>query len=271
MCNSLVYLGFRMKGKVPKHRWVDRRKIVIFSIILIFLAASVIIFLSNKSIESSSKIIYVAANGSGDFNCDGIDDQVEINKALVYVAGNPQYKTVYLRGPGRYVISDSIFIGNNTVLEGDPAAVIKLKDNASWKAEKPLITQMNLTGNHDITIKGFEINGNHNKNSDIGRGKGYYNLMYFTTSENIQVHDMYMHDSHGDGLKVSKGSNIRFYNNRVYKLGHDGLYVITSSDVEAWNNKITCRTNSGLRIYNTNHVRFHNNVISSEGGRRGRN
>jgi hypothetical protein len=265
MCNILVYLGCRMKGKVPKHRWVDRRKIVIFGTILIFLTASVIIFLSNKSIESSSKIIYVAANGNGDFNCDGIDDQVEINKALAYVAGNPQYKTVYLRGPGRYIISDSIFIGNNTVLEGDPAAVIKLKDNASWKVEKPLITQMNLTGNHDITIKGFEINGNHNKNSDIGRGKGYYNLMYFTKSKNIQVHDMYMHDSHGDGLKVSKGSIIRFYNNRVHKLGHDGLYVITSSDVEAWNNNITCRTNSGLRIYNTNHVRFHNNVINSEG------
>lgn len=88
-----------MKGKVPKHRWVDRRKIVIFGIILIFLTASVIIFLSNKSIESSSKIVYVAANGSGDFKCDGIDDQVEINKALAYVAENPQFKTVYLRPP----------------------------------------------------------------------------------------------------------------------------------------------------------------------------
>ena len=76
---------------------------------------------------------------------------------------------------------------------------------------------------------------------------------------------MYMHDSHGDGLKVSKGSNIQFYNNTVYKLGHDALYVIYSSNVEAWNNKITCRTNSGLRIYNTNHVKFHNNIINSEG------
>ena len=254
-----------MKGKVPKHGWVDRRKIVIFSIILIFLAASAIIFLSNKSIKSSSKIVYVATNRSGDFNCDGIDDQVEINKALAYVAENPQFTTVYLRGPGRYVISDSILIGNNTVLEGDPTAVIKLKDNASWKVEKPLITQMNRTGNHDITIKGFEINGNHNKNSELKRGLGYYNLMYLIDSENIQVHDMYMHDSHGDGLKVVRGSNIQFYNNRVYKLGHDGLYVISSSNMEAWNNNITCRTNSGLRIYNTNHVRFHNNIINSEG------
>ena len=160
---------------------------------------------------------------------------------------------------------DSIFIGSNTILEGDSTAVIKLKDKAGWQEEKPLITQMDSAGNHNIIIRGFEIDGNHDKNSERDRGKGYYNLIYFVNSENIQVHDMYMHDSHGDGLKVSRGSNIQFYNNTVYKLGHDALYVIYSSNVEAWNNNITCRTNSGLRIYNTNHVTFHNNVIDSEG------
>ena len=76
---------------------------------------------------------------------------------------------------------------------------------------------------------------------------------------------MYMHDSHGDGLKVVKCSGIQFYNNRIYKLGHDALYAIYSSNVKAWNNKITCRTNSGLRIYNTNHVKLYNNIINSEG------
>ncbi len=251
-----------MDGKISKHRWENGKKVVIFSVILIFLAASIILFLSAKS---SNKIVYVTTNGSGDFNCDGNDDQVEINKALAYVAENRQLTTVYLRGPNTYVISDSIFIGNNTVLEGDSTSVIKLKDKAGWKKEKPLIMQMDSAGNHDIIIKGFEIDGNHDNNSELSRGKGYYNLIHFVNSKNIQVHDMYMHDSHGDGLKVSKGSNVRFYNNTVYKLGHDALYAIYFSKVEAWNNSITCRTNSGLRIYNTNHVRFHNNVINSEG------
>ena len=254
-----------MGEKIPKHSWGDRKKIIIFSIILIFLAASIILFLSSKYSKPSGKIVYVTTNGSGDFNCDGSDDQVEINQALAYVAENPQFTTVYLRGPNTYVISDSIFIGSNTVLEGDSTAVIKLKDKAGWKEEKPLITQMDSAGNHDIIIRGFEIDGNHDNNSEKDRGKGYYNLIHFVNSKNIQVHDMYMHDSHGDGLKVSRGSNIQFYNNTVYKLGHDALYVIYSSNVEAWNNNITCRTNSGLRIYNTNHVRFHNNVINSEG------
>ncbi|MGB9927763.1 MAG: disaggregatase related repeat-containing protein, partial [Methanosarcina sp.] len=164
-----------------------------------------------------------------------------------------------------YVISDTVLIGSNTVLQGDPEAVIKLKDKASWQIEKPLITQLNSSGNSNITIKGLEIDGNHEANRDKSRGKGYYNLIQFLNSENIKIHDLYMHDSHGDGLKITKCSNIQFYNNTVYKLGHDALYAIYSSDVKAWNNKITCRTNSGLRIYNTNHVKFQNNIIDSKG------
>jgi Disaggregatase related len=251
-----------MDGKMLKYRWEDRKKIIIFSVILIFIIAIIILFLSAKP---SGKIVYVTTNGSGDFNCDGIDDQVEINQALAYVAENSEFGAVYLRGSNTYVISDSIYIGSNTILEGDSTAVIKLEDKAGWKEEKPLITQMDSAGDQDITIKGFEINGNHDNNSDKNNGKGYYNLMYFVNSKNIKIHDMYLHDSHGDGLKVSKSSNIEFYNNTVYKLGHDALYIIYSSNVQAWNNNITCRTNSGLRIYNTNHVRFNNNIINSEG------
>ena len=84
---------------------------------------------------------------------------------------------------------------------------------------------MDSSGNHDITIKGFEIDGNHDNNVDKARGKGYYNLIHFLESEDIKVYDMYMHDSHGDGLKATRCSNIQFYNNTVYKLGHDALYV----------------------------------------------
>jgi uncharacterized membrane protein len=250
-----------MNGKGQIYKLGDRKKLLLLSIIFIFLIAGVTLTLSTPS----GTVIYVATNGSGDFNCNGSDDQVEINKALAYVAENPQFTTVHLEGPNTYVISNSIFIGSNTVLEGDSTAVIKLEDKAGWPEEKPIITQMDGAGNHNITIKGFEIDGNHDKNNEKSRGQGYYNLIHFLNCENVQVHDMYMHDSHGDGLKVVKCSGIQFYDNRIYKLGHDALYAIYSSNIEAWNNKITCRTNSGLRIYNTNHVKFYNNIINSEG------
>ncbi len=250
-----------MSGKRQMYKWGKQKKLLFLCIIFVFLIASIIFILS----KPSSTTVYVTTNGSGDFNCDGSDDQIEINKALAYVAENPKFTTVHLEGPNTYVISDSIYIGSKTVLEGDPTAVIRLEDKAGWPLEKPMITQMDSAGNYDINIKGFEIDGNHDKNNEKNRGKGYYNLIHFLNCENIQVHSMYMHDSHGDGLKVVKCSGVKFYNNRVYKLGHDALYAIYSSNVEAWNNKITCRTNSGLRIYNTNHVKFYNNIIDSEG------
>ena len=256
-----MYWGFKMSGKGQHYKWGDKKKLLLFSIIFIFLIASITLTLS----KPSGKIVYITTNGSGDFNCDGRDDQVEINQALEYIAENPRFTTVHLEGPNTYVISDSIYIGSDNILEGDPTAVIKLEDKVGWPLEKPLITQMDSAGNHDITIRGFEIDGNHDKNNGKNRGKGYHNLIHFLNCKNIQVHDMYMHDSHGDGLKVTKCSDVKFYNNRVYKLGHDVLYSIYSSNIEAWNNKITCRTNSGLRIYNTNHVKFYNNIIDSEG------
>jgi uncharacterized membrane protein len=249
-----------------ENHWIyrkgEKKKKGILILTLVILVANIAIALSAASSEVT---VYVNTDGSGDFNCDGTDDQAEINKALAYVAEHPEFTTVHLKGPNTYVISDSILVGSDTVLEGDPTAVIKLEDKAGWPLEKPLITQIDSSESQNITIKGFEIDGNHDGNKEKGRGKGYYNLIHFLNCKNIQVYDMYMHDSHGDGLKVVKGSNIQFYNNTVYKLGHDALYIIYSSNVEAWNNKITCRTNSGLRIYNGNHVKFYNNVINSEG------
>ena len=256
-----------MNEKYLRYVRQNRKKIGVSIVILIFLIALGIFILyatqSDYSLIPLNKTVYVAGDGSGNFACDGSDDQVEINQALAYVEENRHYSTVHLKGPYTYVISDSILIGSDTVLEGDSTAVIKLKDKAGWQSGKPLITQMDSAGIQGVTIKGFEINGNHDNNQDKKKGNGYYNIISFLDSKDIQVHDMYLHDGHGDGLKVERGSNIQFYNNKVYKLGHDGLYAIDSQNIEAWNNTITCRTNSGLRIWNSNHVKFHDNVIDS--------
>ena len=112
-------------------------------------------------------------------------------------------------------------------------------------------------------IRGFEVNVNHDGNTEISKGKGYYNIMYFTHCNNVKVYNMYMHDGHGDGLRIRYGKNIQFYNNKISKLGHDGLFAGECENVEAWNNSITCRTNSALRIWNSNKVKLHDNVIDA--------
>jgi beta propeller repeat protein len=235
-----------------------RRELVTSFLVFSFIFVCV----PSASCMSSPPTIYVSGDGSGDYNCAGKSDQVQINQALQFVANNSEYTTVHLEGPFTYVIDDSILIGDNTILEGDSTAVIKLANHAGWPPMKSLIQLMGDRGNN-ITVRGFEVNGNYEGNREIMLGRGYHNVMYFTYCNDVKVYNMYMHDGNGDGLRVNKGSNIQFYNNTVYKLGHDGLFVLRSENVEAWNNRITCRTNSALRVWNTNHVKFHDNVIDS--------
>jgi PKD repeat protein len=236
-----------------------RRELVILFLVSCLIFASVPTALCRSPVP----VIYVAGDGSGDFNCDGIDDHVQINQALKFVAENPGYTTVHLKGPFTYVIDDTLLIGSNTILEGDSTAVIKLANHAGWPTMKPLIQQMSSLGNNNIVIRGFEVDVNYEGNSEITLGRGYYNIMYFTSCNNVKVYNMYMHDGMGDGLRINQGKNVQFYNNKVYKLGHDAMFAIGCENVEAWNNRITCRTNSALRIWNSNKVKLHDNVIDS--------
>ena len=49
----------------------------------------------------NTRTITVSGDGSGNFICDGKDDQVQINKALDYAANNPG-TTVHLKGQFTY-------------------------------------------------------------------------------------------------------------------------------------------------------------------------
>ncbi len=236
-----------------------KRKLGVLLLISCFTFASI----HSALCMSPAPTIYVSGDGTGDFNCNGTDDHLQINKALAYIAANPGYTTVHLKGPFTYVINGTLLIGSNTILEGDSNAVIKLADHACWDTMKPLIQQMNSSGNNNIVIRGFEVNVNHDNNTEFARGKGYYNVIYFLRCNNVKVYNMYMHDGHGDGLRIRNSQNIQFYNNRISKLGHDGLFAIECNNVEAWSNIITCRTNSGLRAWNSNYVKFHANEIDA--------
>lgn len=256
-----------MTEKSLGHIRQNRKKMKYYGAVFIFILLDILIVYilmqSGPPLPSPNNVLYVAGDGSEKFTCDGTADQVEINQALEYVAENPQFTTVYLKGPNTYTISDTLYIGNNTTLEGDSTAIIKLIGGADWPVAKPLITQMNKTEIHGITIKGFEIDGNHDNNLDKPKGYGYYNMIHFRNARDIKVHDMYMHDGHGEGLKVDNGSHIQFYNNTIYKTGHNGLFVENCQNVEGWNNRITIRTDSGFRSRNSNHVKIHDNYIDS--------
>lgn len=162
---------------------------------------------------------------------------------------------------GTYILTDSIILQSNTILEGEPGTVITIPDHAGWPAWKPLISGNRV---QNVTIRNFEINANSNGNSETPHGAGFYNCIYMIDCDNVQVYNCTFHDSLGDGLRIKRCENIKFYNNFVYRLGHEGFYGIDSQYIECFNNRITTRTNSGLRIWNSANVRFHDNVIDAQ-------
>jgi hypothetical protein len=269
ICGLALKMRVKMKEKYLRYIRQNSKKIGIFIAFTLFLiTVGILIFHMiepNSSINPSSNTVYVSGDGTGDFNCDGEADQIEINQALKFVMDNPEYTTVYLKGPFTYTITKTVYIGNNTILTGDSDAVVKLVDDAGWTNDPmiPIIGERGDSKIENVTIGGFEIDGNHGGNSEDPRGEGYYNMIYFHDAKKITVKNMYMHDGHGDGLRIHYGENIKFYNNTIYKLGHDGFYALETKNVAAWNNTITCRTNSGLRVANSNLVKFHDNKINS--------
>ena len=214
---------------------------------------------------SPAPTVYVSGDGSGDFNCDGKDDHVQINQALKYVKDNSAYTTVYLKGPFTYVIDSPLLMYSNTILEGDSNAVITIEDDNSWGKDIPLIKQASpsKTNPGKIIIRGFEIDGNYEGNTDKPRGSSYHTLMWFYYDD-VEVYNMYLHDSHNDGLKIKESNSVKFHDNKIYKLGHEGLYAIQCENIEYYNNTCRTKTNSACRLYNSNHAKIHDNIIYTE-------
>lgn len=212
--------------------------------------------------------VFVSWDGSGAYNCDGTADEIEINAALTFVTGHAGFTTVHLKGPHIYIIGNSVKIGSNTTLTGDATAVIKLMDAANWPKLVPLVTATATSGIHDVTVRGFEIDGNDTANYTGGRNRGqdYYNALAFKGVTNLNVHNMYIHDNMNDGMKISSCANVNYHDNRILRHGHDGLYAYKSYYINAYNNAIAIRTNCGIRFSDSNHCKAYNNTISRNTG-----
>ncbi len=175
---------------------------------------------------------------------------------------------------GTYILTDSIILQSNTILEGEPGTVITIPDNAGWPAWKPLISGQ---GVHNVTIQNIELFGNDQRQDNTrvwyghsGKeapkrwGQGYYNFIHVIDCDSMKVSNCLMHDSLGDGFRVKTSTNIKFHDNTAYRLGHDVFYGIDSQNIEAYNNRITTRINSAFRLWNSQHVRFYGNVINAQ-------
>ncbi|NIA14507.1 MAG: hypothetical protein GWP08_10530 [Nitrospiraceae bacterium] len=242
----------------------------------IVLAALVLTGYAMSAAAATPPIVYVAGDGSGDYNCDGTSDQVQINQALDFVAANGSYTTVYLKGPNTFWIDETILFSANITLEGDSNAVVKLIDNAGWPKYRAMVAQKGYnrsfyvlgdpgTSTGNITIRGFEIDGNRSTQGQPS-GQQYGYMIMLQNCYNITINDMHLHDNLADTMIVTEDTfgtdiNSQFYNNRVHASGHDGIYLGNVENFQVHDNNFTDnRTDAHIRVQYCNRFKIYNNI-----------
>lgn len=207
------------------------------------------------------------STGKGDYVCDGEDDQEEINEALQW-AITGKNNVVYLKGGYTYNIDDTVRIGSNTTLVGDPNAKIRLVDNARWPAGQPLIGQIGGYGSFltNVRIGNFQIDGNESNQPEMW-GKDYYRLISFTgvpskSITNISVYNMKLFNSLGDGFRVKHGDNISYYNNKDYNLQHCSCMFQEVNNGTICNCSSQAITCAGYRTDNSRNINIYNNTVT---------
>jgi polygalacturonase len=223
--------------------------------------------------EQDTQTIIIAGDGSGDYNCDGSGDQVEINRALEYAAANPG-TTVYLKGPFTYVIDDTILIGSNTVLTGDSTATMKLAPGLSiWGGSGSSISNekamLMIKGNSasNITIKNITVDGSQSDYyPDINLGTSCYNMATLIGCDGLTIQDVTFQNGCNDAMLISESSNIVIDSVTVNKCGHDGVYAYHVTDIIVKNCSFINRTNSSCRFDTVTNGVFVNNECTTSGG-----
>jgi hypothetical protein len=220
-----------------------------------------------------SKVITVAGDGSGDYNCDGKADDVQINQALESAAQNPG-TTVHLKGPFTYDISDSLRIGSNTVLEGDAGTKIKLAAGLPvWGGRESSITgkkaMIMIRGSSatDVTIKSITVDGSQSdRYSNVRLGTSCYNMATIVNCNGLTIQDVTFQNGCNDAMLISKSSNVVIDTVTVNKCGHDGVYAYHVDGITIKNCKFINRTNSSVRLDSVTDGVMKNNECTTSGG-----
>ena len=221
----------------------------------------------------STKVVTVAGDGSGDYNCDGKADDVQINQALEFAAQNPG-TTVHLKGPFTYDISDSLRIGSNTVLEGDSGTKIKLaKGLPVWGgressiSEKKAMLMVRGSSASGVTIKGITVDGSQSDYySGVRLGTSCYNMATIVNCNGLTIQDVTFQNGCNDAMLISQSSNVVIDSVTVNKCGHDGVYAYHVNGITVKNCNFINRTNSSVRFDSVTNGVMKNNECTTSGG-----
>jgi parallel beta-helix repeat protein len=198
-------------------------------------------------------IAYVATDGSGNYNCDGTDDQIEINEAIDYVATHSDFTTVHLKA-GTYIIDGGpysiILKGNNKIFEGDSrdTTTIKLKDGNNYE---PYIYLLYASNVDNYTVRNLKINGNRQNNPSHTIGVDGSDGFRTVDSSNFTIYNMIFANSSRDAMYFwnTLGSYEIF--DSVVSSGHDGIFLTDGANHNIHNCTISGNPDKAIRLYRT--------------------
>jgi hypothetical protein len=223
--------------------------------------------------SQNSRTITVAGDGSGQFNCDGKDDQVQINQALKSAASDPG-TTVHLKGHFTYVISDTLLIGSNTILEGDSGSKIKLAPGLNtWGSHRSSIANEKamfmIRGGSatNVIIRNLIVDGSQSDYyPSVKLGTSCYNMATLIGCHGLKIQGVTFQNGCNDAMLMSKCSNVVIEKVTVNKCGHDGVYAYNVKGIKVTNSKFINRTNSSCRFDTVTDGEFSHNDCTTSGG-----
>lgn len=229
---------------------------------------------TSNSATSSIHTVTVATDGTGDYNCDGTNDEVELNLALGYI--NAQGGGIVHLKAGTFIINDQIKIDNNTTLEGVDAAhtIIKIQNQSTISNLTPFIVNADIDSytddfvNSHITLKNFSFDGNriNNEDNDHWPGDSWHTAVAFKGTSGITIDTVNVYNNLNDAFQFQFCATVSVANCSTTNIGHDAIYYIYSNHLIAKNNTFDLAADAGIRTDNSNHILIKNNYIFDKDG-----
>lgn len=204
----------------------------------------------------------------------GSSDQNVINQALESVSQSGG-GTVFLNA-GIYSIDGPIWISSNTVLTGDPNAIIRVSSSSDhWFTNSVGIINANGILNK-VEICGFQIDGNcenlppdysHTSSATAHDCEALIHLCGDSNNfmNSIKIHNMTLYDAFSDGITIRFCNYVECFNNFISNCEHEGIFYVCDTG-SIYNNKIAGITSDCLRLDNSANCKVYGNILFSYNG-----
>jgi len=180
-----------------------------------------------------------AANAKfvADYLCDGVNDEVQINAALLAVsaAGGG----VVLLPAGTFSIDDAILMQDDTTLRGSGwQTKLVFVDHLGADSSHPVISNVDRTGgNSNIVVENLYCDGNKGTTGtpkQVGwdttafpdtDGQGNRGCFSFRTVTNITVNRCRIDEAWATGIELEQCTGFDITRNRIHKSADDGIGI----------------------------------------------